>query len=735
MNETDGDNLPDRGKFPAARRRRLPKDQKSDANTSRQPTGQSTTSPRANQERRKPGPKPKVPEHVHEPMRLPQPPPEPSLAETPSNGVNIVNNPTEPAEDMAISKPPQTSGTIWPDNKQTVLAQVASDYLKSNPANRDKENSQQFMLGMISKNPSYSELCQLLEDQGLVINRVQFAKHLLGAVPDLSRPTTSPKPSQPPSVSPSAKQSKTNIPAQSQIQVHFTPSTGHTIAPSSSGNPSIQENQTNTSNAASTPKPSVSPKKQHSPNSKPPGLPSGFDSKSSFRIRSPSVSNNSGPPMTKGFTNQPVFPVDKPVSGFIEIPPPPPPVQTCPSPSVSNKLNPKLHVPAPPTNTPIPGSKEALARKRTFAEIVDLSQCLSDDEEAEPPPKVPHLDGVTASGNQPRAASVDSQNPAQAIPGAGRFDHFKLQGGFGKNESLRKRPDMIKPLNKAVALRKSYYDPKTIARDVLIAAGRHPTERPLNQHLQKLKDNFTCVDNSSDLSTFRWDLVDPGGPPLPEVPIVPVICRPPKFALRARAHGSLPNTKPRDLASDHLPPSSPTQQHPPSHLRTVTNVNEQSPTPAQNVPAMPSTPGTDAPRRRGRKPGSKNKSTLSKFAMSQSAQKHVEVAIPVSSPSFHRVFDCKWNGCGAQLHNFYTLRKHVNRVHIEPGQSGLSCLWAGCGVKDKEGHSSNKTFTSDGLRRHAEENHLSAVAWKMGEGPALVRSGESGQSSQSILIS
>jgi hypothetical protein len=41
----------------------------------------------------------------------------------------------------------------------------------------------------------------------------------------------------------------------------------------------------------------------------------------------------------------------------------------------------------------------------------------------------------------------------------------------------------------------------------------------LNQHMEVLKDHFTAVDDSSDLSTFRWDLVNAAGPDIPPPPV------------------------------------------------------------------------------------------------------------------------------------------------------------------------------------------------------------------------
>ncbi|KAG0153754.1 hypothetical protein PDIDSM_2409 [Penicillium digitatum] len=78
----------------------------------------------------------------------------------------------------------------------------------------------------------------------------------------------------------------------------------------------------------------------------------------------------------------------------------------------------------------------------------------------------------------------------------------------GPGKILKNRDDLVQPIRRSDALPKQSYDPATIARDVLIAAGRHPTEKHLNHHLEALRRNFTKIDYNADLATFRWDLVD-----------------------------------------------------------------------------------------------------------------------------------------------------------------------------------------------------------------------------------
>lgn len=76
---------------------------------------------------------------------------------------------------------------------------------------------------------------------------------------------------------------------------------------------------------------------------------------------------------------------------------------------------------------------------------------------------------------------------------------------------------IITPMDVKKALRHSAYNSDSIARNILLATAKHPTEPPLNYHLDVLRNKFVYVDSRSDLSTFRWELVDPG----PDGQIIP----------------------------------------------------------------------------------------------------------------------------------------------------------------------------------------------------------------------
>lgn len=225
-----------------------------------------------------------------------------------------------------------------------------------------------------------------------------------------------------------------------------------------------------------------------------------------------------------------------------------------------------------------PLTKKEMARKRSFAEIVDLTQDLSDEEDeirqlmaqhqevhnskdkvakpsivsasgtvsdkvvnsltvsascatskkAAKPSTVSTLDTISkrarTTSNHPTPQEEKSKS-RRKIPGSA--DRSGLSSSIATEDESSdlsrfkyadSRKDLltsaiiIRPINKkSDALRRSTYNPRTIARDILVSAGKHPTMAPLNQHLDLLRKRFFHIDNTSDLSTFRWDLVDPGG--------------------------------------------------------------------------------------------------------------------------------------------------------------------------------------------------------------------------------
>ena len=206
-----------------------------------------------------------------------------------------------------------------------------------------------------------------------------------------------------------------------------------------------------------------------------------------------------------------------------------------------------IAVEAPPL--PLPPSKKEMARKRSFGELVDLTQDLSEEDDTfrrnlkarldkEFGSKMP-LNSATKDPNSTydhQASIARSVSPTVTFENDLRKKLLKnLEGtksGLSSSAATDdedpdasnfKYPPLLRDLlrSKTIvrrmnrrqdALRRSTYNPKTIARDILVASGRHPNMAPLNFHLDILKKKFRYVEYSSDLSTFRWDLVDPGGP-------------------------------------------------------------------------------------------------------------------------------------------------------------------------------------------------------------------------------
>jgi hypothetical protein len=80
----------------------------------------------------------------------------------------------------------------------------------------------------------------------------------------------------------------------------------------------------------------------------------------------------------------------------------------------------------------------------------------------------------------------------------------------------------------------------------------------LNQHMEVLKDRFTAVDDSSDLSTFRWDLVNAAGPDIPPPPVsMPPMVEGQKYAAQTPpVHSALKPTQ-GELSSGGIRPAPP----------------------------------------------------------------------------------------------------------------------------------------------------------------------------------
>ncbi|KAF2202739.1 hypothetical protein GQ43DRAFT_479652 [Delitschia confertaspora ATCC 74209] len=378
----------------------------------------------------------------------------------------------QPAISAQTNAPPPAKlggSTIWPLEKKASLAAAAAAYL--NEQNPHRSLTAENIHSILNGNPSYIGLCEILELMGLKLDRAAFARSLLTAVPDINAGARQSNQAQNQGAATSQRPTLGGV-AQSVGQAQrlsVPPRQNQSFGATSMNNHSDQEYLRNKS-------------------------------------VQPAASLYSGPAVQSPYLND----------------------------SYSPYLNTDAPAPAPlaqmiPINRPQfkpPANKEEAARKRTFTDVIDLTQLNEEDDLLPPPPKRLHTDNGYSMGSpapvtdlvQPYE-SVATLNFHTPIPTGPPQPAQTVNASTG-NVALPatamsngpKPRDLVQPIDPKKALRRNAYNIKTIARDVLLACGRHPEERQLNQHLEMLKTNL-LIDNTSDLSTIRWDLIDPGQPP------------------------------------------------------------------------------------------------------------------------------------------------------------------------------------------------------------------------------
>ena len=534
--------------------------------------------------------------------------------------------------------------TIWPENKKNVLANIAKNALEAHSENIGKRITAEQIHLILDQNPSYDQLCQILEDRGFKFERRSFARLLLTAVPtkkenpalqdnitpmrdnlesaasDATRINSS-MISTSSANTPSRPRGRPRKDGQPPIQrvpqkLDLPRSAGMTSAaskvPNIDGNslkslPSDElrkvnglPNETHRSNTADRPSANISrPLSNH--RSSGPGfgmlmLDNSRDLSATGTFRSIQIKNHETPSASRGSPNKDfgwdstkqnvaessvgrrekasqanhIFQsVSKPStlvngqhSGFgsTDL------WRSGNSAGMSNygQSQQSSHIlpqqysvsvePHAPLAISMLRTKEEMARKRNFSEIVDLTN-ESDEGESERHKRIRLEQGIELGSedriihetDDTRGYSVresgiveahlrtiasniavkqsqtqqttQSSGPTIAAPNASSiglpgFRATDSESGL-EREALRTAP-VVKAIKEKHALRRSKYDVKTIARDILICKGIHPWEKPLNYHLAPLIRNFSHVIQNSDLSTFNWSLVDPGGPPATE---------------------------------------------------------------------------------------------------------------------------------------------------------------------------------------------------------------------------
>ncbi|CEJ57986.1 hypothetical protein PMG11_06659 [Penicillium brasilianum] len=229
-----------------------------------------------------------------------------------------------------------------------------------------------------------------------------------------------------------------------------------------------------------------------------------------------------------------------------------------------------------PTSGPTPRRKKALVpTSDRFAMVprASLSQTQAPTGASgyNPPSNIAPITARPADQNSPRSLQPPpaSQPPAakirklddgsrQAVTPSKTLDLARYARQSPSRKHIAYRSDIVEQVKISDVLVKTAYDPATIARDILIVADKHPTEKGLNHHLQILRPNFRAVDYTSDLATFRWELVDPyvHYPPGVEE----AIARAQQMSTTS-ASGLVPTARPPNLPLNYTGSASPDEPH------------------------------------------------------------------------------------------------------------------------------------------------------------------------------
>lgn len=469
------------------------------------------------------GAMPPPPPQVQQPVANQQPPPsgqkQPSVQKQSSgqrhppkkSKVNgSVSTPSRPMSAQSKSggaKQPVKGGTVWPKEKKGQLAKTAASLLNAIPENAGHTIAPEAVSDMLDRNPTYIELCEMLEALGLKVERASFARGLLQSVPDVNSKqpgTIVPTPSRPNSAAPPPP--RAGLLKKVINRTHYPPKP---TQPQTFGQYSYAPTATMISHGL--PSPGV-------PNAQSNGISNTPDAYRSpyFNSAEESIPAEMRPPT--------------PVSGPSAEKPSAEKVKK--TSKASKAAEAKKAAPEEVKEVSgEPATKKDAARKRNFNDLVDLTSLSDDDMPANkrlyqgPPPvtmprqayqPIPNFMGdfdpksIVSPYLQQGASQWMSQN-GHAAPYAPQYPPVHRPTPV-INERHR-TVELAQPLNIKKAKKVISYDVKTIARDVLLATGKHPDMLPLNGHLEPLKNVYPKqIDQYSDLTTIRWDILDPGEP-------------------------------------------------------------------------------------------------------------------------------------------------------------------------------------------------------------------------------
>ncbi|CAK3925025.1 hypothetical protein AC579_621 [Lecanosticta acicola] len=464
-----------------------------------------------------------------------------------------------PAQSSPVQSSPATaapsqqgSAALWPPHKKGSLAAAAAEWLTNLPENRNafRVVGKEELLKILDTNPSYVQLCESVEKKGIKFERSGLAKELLKAVPDGLR-AQGPKTTNghAPVTGPAAPVSGT-----SSLVEPKKPGRPKKDGPTSYGVPQGRKNrqsETGVSYQAPTFTSLSDAAQQVKAMSTATTFPEEISNSLASAIAGDAASDRFQSPHLAQPTSK---------NGNSRPPSQPPPLQPQTSAVKDESIPPQpIEPPQPPAN------KEEAARKRTFNDLVDLTK--GDDSDDDGPPRklqqtvagppygaVKHpaqqndafrkpMDYQTFMRQNAFKGIVPGQAPMHPAAPARPWVAYSANTLFNKADQQQQRTPvpsqprqqgpteeqkqhermrgkmLVEPIMRDRVARKSKYDSRTIARDVLLATGRHPDMRALNAHMNSMQkllgDHGGVIDgagNKSDLATIRWDIIDPGEP-------------------------------------------------------------------------------------------------------------------------------------------------------------------------------------------------------------------------------
>jgi len=459
---------------------------------------------------------------------------------------------------------------LWPPGKKGLLAEIAARWLQS--VNPHQHVMTAEVLNRLDMNPNYVQLCESLEAMGLKFERAAFARELLRGIPPGNN----------------SSQPLTKVSDATIMSANGTVAQATGVAPPDETNPKKRRatkaemeqrralNLVKTMNRQSGGSGSSNGMVEYQmPSFTVPGNASngGYLAHMPEQVHvsaSPCQAQHASPtfPTSDSYSQQPSQSV-QPERGSISAA-----QQGRPMPVGSAQQTPNVRQMSPPRQ---PANKEEAARKRGFADLVDLTAGDSDNDA--PPMKIMKPSQVQRPNEQQKHQPLQQQQQQQnqqppyqynskptnpdgsagnlkfkpflKTPGVSTTPQLFMQpnGSFApvppapahanapgvptpKPSHKKKAPSneqmqherikgkmVVEPIMRDRVTRRSTYDSRTIARDILLATGRHPDMRPLNSHMnvmQKLLGErggqLDMSGNKSDLATIKWDILDPDPP-------------------------------------------------------------------------------------------------------------------------------------------------------------------------------------------------------------------------------